>query len=366
MKLRYKIPAYLLVLLAVLLLLGAATISYSARCVQPSETQTADSLIHAITYNCYGSSEVLILESIEMPVPAANQVLVKVESASVNPLDWHYMRGSPYLMRIVSGIGRPKITAFGSDYAGVVADVGSDVTGFKQGDRVFGTANGAFSDYLVVNQDKAIAIMPASSSFDEAAGVSIAATTAIQALRNKGNIKEGDKVLINGASGGVGTYAVQLAKYFGAEVTGVSSAKNHELVYSLGADAMIDYKVENVVDGDVKFDLIIDNVGNFSPADFQNILADDGAYVLVGGSPGDWIGPFKNVIKLQFIKPKKQQVFTDLLAELSQQDLNIFSALMESGELKTIIDRRYSLEQVPEAIDYSESGRARGKIIINI
>lgn len=366
MKLRYKIPLYLLAFLTVLLFLGAGVISYSARCDQASATNSGDELIRAVTYNCYGSSEVLNLEMIEIPEPAANQVLVKVKAASVNPLDWHYMRGSPYVMRFVSGIGRPTVTAFGSDYAGVVAEVGSEVTGFKKGDPVFGTANGAFAEYLVINESKAIAKMPDSILFDEAAGVSVAATTAIQALRDKGKIAAGDSVLINGASGGVGTYAVQLAKYFGAEVTGVSSAKNHELVFSLGADAMIDYKVEDVVDREVKFDLIIDNVGNFSPAEFQRILADDGTYVLVGGSPGDWVGPFRNLIKLQFVKPEGEQVFVNLLAELSQEDLKIFAALMESGDLKTVIDQSYNLDEVPAAIDYSESGRARGKIIINI
>ncbi len=365
MKLRFKIPLYLLALLSLLLLVSMFTLGYSARCLQPTPTDQQDSLIQAVTYNCYGASEVLNIELIEKPIPAANQVLVKVEAASVNPLDWHYMRGSPYVMRLVSGIGRPKVRAFGSDYAGVVEEVGSDVSDFKAGDAVFGTANGAFAEYLVVNHDRAIAIKPESISFDEAAGVSIAAITALQALRDKGTIAAGNKVLINGASGGVGTYAVQLAKSFGAEVTGVSSARNHQMVFSLGADDMVDYRVENVVDRDTKFDLIVDNVGNFSPSEFQRILADDGTYVLVGATAGDWIMPFKNIIKLQFIKPKAGQTFSNLMAELSQNDLKLLSELMQNGELRTVIDRTYRLDQVPAAIDYSESGRARGKIIIN-
>ncbi len=366
MKLRYKLPIYLLLLLTMLVLATAVVISYDARCEKPSAQASSDEHTKAITYNCYGASEVLNLEYLPRPIPMANEVLVKVEAASVNPLDWHYMRGSPYIMRAMIGIGRPKVHLFGTDYAGVVESVGDEVTRFKKGDLVFGAADGAFAEYVVVKENKAIAIIPSNVDFEEAAGISIAAITALQALRDKGNISAGDKVLINGASGGVGTYAVQLAKHFGAEVTGVSSARNHEMVLSIGADEMVDYKVEDVIDRASKFDLIIDNVGNFSPGQYKQILADDGTYVLVGASAGDWIAPFKNIIKMQFAKAGPEQQFVNLMAVLSQKDLGLLAEIMQSGELKTVIDRRYSLEQVPDAIDYSESGRARGKIIIDI
>ena len=276
------------------------------------------------------------------------------------------MRGSPYIMRLGSGLGAPKRTGMGVDFAGTVEAVGANVRQFKPGDKVFGGRSGAFAEYVTVREDRALALKPADITFEQAASVPIAAITALQALRDKGKLKAGQKVLINGASGGVGTFAVQIAKAFGAEVTGVCSTRNVEMVRSLGADHVLDYKKEDYTESGQRYDLIIDNVGNHSLLANRSVLNPDGIFVIVGGSNGDWLGPLMGPIKALMLSPLVGQDFVLLLAELRKGDLAILADFMQSGKLTPVIDRRYRLSEVPAAIRYSEEGHARGKIIISL
>jgi NADPH:quinone reductase-like Zn-dependent oxidoreductase len=320
----------------------------------------------AIVYRCYGSPEVLQIEDVEKPVPADTEVLVKIHAASVNPLDWHYMRGSPYLMRLGSGIGAPTNIKMGVDFSGTVDAVGENVTRFKPGDEVFGGRNGAFAEYVTVREDRVLALKPVNISFDQAASVQVAATTALQALRDHGNVQPGQKVLINGASGGVGTFAVQIAKSIGAEVTGVCSTRNLELVQSLGADHVIDYTQDDYTESGQRFDVIVDMVGNHSLLRNRDVMAPDGKYVIVGGAKGDWIGPLMGPIKALFLSPFVEQEFGMMLAQSNHDDLVVLADLMQSGKVTPVIDRRYKLSEVPAALEYSEEGHARGKIIISL
>jgi NADPH:quinone reductase-like Zn-dependent oxidoreductase len=300
------------------------------------------------------------------PTPLDDEVLVKVHAASVNPLDWHYMRGSPYLMRLGPGLGAPADSKIGVDFAGTVEAVGSDVTRFKPGDEVFGGGSGAFAEYVTVSESRALAIKPANVTFEQAASAPIAAITALQALRDKGKLKEGQKVLVNGASGGVGTFAVQIAKSLGAEVTGVCSTRNVEMVRSIGADHVFDYTRENYTESGEKYDLIIDNVGNHSLSANRKVLQPNGTLVMIGGAKGDWLAPLMGPIKALLLSPFVDQELVLILAKLRQDDLAILGDLMQAGKVTPVIDRRYPLREVPDAIRYSEEGHARGKIIIDL
>ena len=364
MKLRYKISLGVLGVLAIAIVSLAVVLSYESPCEPgPSVADDVDTF-SAITGRCYGSPDVLVLEEFEKPKPVGKQLLIKVKTAGVNPLDWHYMRGSPYIMRLGSGIGAPTEPRLGVDFAGVIEAVGEDVTNFSPGDAVFGGKTGAFGEYVVMEEDWAVVRKPENVSFEQAAAVPIAAITALQALRDSGGVDAGEMVLINGASGGVGTYAVQIAKSMGAEVHGVCSTRNVEMVRSLGADHVIDYTKENYTHGDTKYDVIIDNVGNHSLMTNRLVMEDDAILVIVGGSPGDWLGPLMRPLGALIVSPMVSQQFSPFLAQISKGDLQVLADLMERGELSSVIDRRYSLEEAPEAISYSESGRARGKIIV--
>ena len=344
----------------------AILLSYTKDCEPISAAQINGDSMTAVQAHCYGGPEVLQLLEVEKPTPGDADVLVKIKAASVNPLDWHYMRGSPYFMRFMSGIGKPNDVGSGVDFAGVVEAIGKDVTKFKVGDRVFGGRGSAFAEYLVMPETKAITHIPTGISFEQAAAVPIAGITAIQALKDIGNIKAGDKVLVNGASGGVGTYAVQMAKAYGAEVTGVSSTKNHAMVKALGADHMIDYKTHNYTDDDVQYDMVIDNIGNHSFSANADVLTPTGKLIMIGGAKGDWIGSMINPIKGMVQAPFLDQEFVMLLAEMNEEGLSLIAEMMEQGKVKSQIDKRYPLAEIKEAIKYSESGRAKGKIIINI
>ncbi len=322
--------------------------------------------MRAITGRCYGSSDVLALEEFAKPEPVGKQLLIKVKAAGVNPLDWHYMRGSPYIMRLGSGIGAPNEPRLGVDFAGVVEAVGEDVTLFNPGDAVFGGKTGAFGEYVVMEEDRAVVHKPDNVSFEQAAAVPVAALTALQALRDSGGVEAGDTVLINGASGGVGTYAVQIAKSMGAEVHGVCSTRNVDMVTSLGADRVFDYKKENYTESEIKYDVIVDNVGNHSLLTNRRVMEDDGILVIVGGSPGDWLGPLMRPLGAMIVSPFVSQQFSPFLAQIRKDDLQVLADLMANGQMTSAIDRRYSLDEAPEAISYSESGRARGKIIVAV
>jgi NADPH:quinone reductase-like Zn-dependent oxidoreductase len=293
-------------------------------------------------------------------------VLIRVRAASVNPLDWHYMRGSPYIMRFMSGLGAPNNPRLGADFAGVVEAVGSSVTNFQVGDAVFGTGSGAFSEYLTKHHEGSIAKIPANVSFAQAAALPVAGDTALQALRDHGALKPGQHVLINAASGGVGTYAVQIAKAYGAVVTGVCSERNRELVQSIGADHVIDYRETDYTESDKKYDLVVDMIGNHSLSANLDVLAPDGRLVVVGGQKGDWIGPLSNMIKRPFVAPFVDQEIEVMLAHSSGAELATLAQFMENGDLESVLDRTYPLSETAAAIAYSEEGRARGKIIIEI
>jgi NADPH:quinone reductase-like Zn-dependent oxidoreductase len=327
-------------------------------------------MMKAIVYHDFGSPDVLRLEEIEKPVPNDNQLLIRVRGASVNPLDWHYMEGTPYLGRLVEfGLLKPKVTRLGVDFAGTVEAVGKNITQFKPGDDVFGGKTGAFAEYVVVREDRAVVLKPANMTFEQAASLPIAAITALQALRDKGKIQPGQKVLINGASGGVGTFAVQIAKSFGAEVTGVCSGRNADMVRSIGADHVIDYTKEDFTKGEQRYDLILDNVGNRSLLECRRVLNPTGIYVGIGGggvNDGRWTGPLIGVIKMLGLKPFVTQEMSLMLAEMNKKDLTILGDLMQAGKVKPVIDRTYTLSQLPEALRYLEEGHARGKVIITV
>jgi NADPH:quinone reductase-like Zn-dependent oxidoreductase len=320
----------------------------------------------AIVYRWYGSPEVLAFEDTAKPVPADDEVLVKVHAAAVNPLDWHYMRGTPYFLRLGSGLGSPKDSRLGVDFAGTVEAVGKDVTRYKAGDAVFGGANGAFAEYVTIAENRGLAAKPANVSFEQAASAPIAAITALQGLRDEGQIKPGQKVLINGASGGVGTFAVQIAKSLGAEVTGVCSTRNLELVRSIGADHVVDYTRENYTESGKLYDLIIDNVGNHSLSANRRALSPEGRLVIVGGQGGNWLGPMLRPLGAMMLSPFMDQKMGMMLARMDKDDLAVLADLMQAGKVTPVIDRRFPLNEVPAAIRYSEEGHARGKIIINV
>ncbi|HEY0504576.1 MAG TPA: NAD(P)-dependent alcohol dehydrogenase [Lysobacter sp.] len=316
----------------------------------------------------YGTAEVLQIVDVEKPVPADDEVLVRVHAAAVNPLDWHYMRGTPYLMRAMgTGLRRPSEIRLGVDFAGTVEAVGRDVRRFKPGDAVFGGRTGAFAQYVTVKEERALVHKPPALSFEEAASVAIAATTALQGLRDGGRLRPGERVLINGASGGVGTFAVQIARSMGAHVTGVCSTRNVAMVRSLGADEVIDYKRADYTAGDARYDVILDNVGNRTLAENRRVLKPDGRYVLIGGGgpdDGRWIGPMLKPVGAWVTSWFVSQDMGMLLADLNRRDMEALGALMQAGKVKPVIDRRYPLRDIAQAVRYVETGRARGKVIV--
>ena len=319
--------------------------------------------------NCeYGVGN-LQLRELEKPSPNDNEVLVRVRAASVNPVDGHMIRGA-WLMRPMSGLRKPKNTRFGTDVAGVVEAVGKNVTNFKPGDEVFGAKNGAVAEYVCVKADKAIVLKPANITFEQAGSVAVAGLTALQGLRDKGHIQAGQKVLVNGASGGVGTFAVQIAKAFGAEVTAVCSTRNVELVKSIGADRVIDYTKEDFTKTDQRYDMIYDLVGNHTFSERRNILTSNGICVLagVGGAgihPGSW-GRIGRNFWNAFLSNFNKQKFVFYIAKLTKEDLNVMRDLMQSGKVAPVIDRTYKMSETQAALRYLEEGHAHGKVVITI
>jgi len=344
----------------------ALVLSHDAACGPAPVLAHEAVLMKAIVYRCYGSPDVLHLEDIEKPIAADDEVLVKVHAAAVNPLDWHYQRGRPYFMRLGSGLGRPASVRLGVDFSGTVEAVGKNVTRFRPGDAVFGGRTGAFAEYVTIRADRALVLKPGKVTFAQAAAVPIAAITALQALRDKGQIRAGQRVLINGASGGVGTFAVQLAKSFGAEVTGVCSTRNVPMVRALGADHVIDYTKEDFTQGKPRYDLIVDMVGSHSLLEYKRVLTAQGNFVIGGGGgpDGRWIGPLLNPLKALFLSPFVSQKFGLMMAQLTPADLGILADLMQAGKLTAVIDRTYPLSEVPAAMRYLELGHARGKVVI--
>lgn len=320
----------------------------------------------AVVHCEYGGPDVLTLVDVEKPVPADNQLLVRVRAASLNPLDLA-IRG-PWLVRPILGMRKPKDTRLGVDYAGIVEAVGENVTQFKPGDEVFGGKNGALAEYVCVLPDRAVTLKPANITFEQAASVPVAAITALQGLRDKGKIKPGQKVLINGASGGVGTFAVQIAKSFGTEVTGVCSTRNLDMVRSIGADHVIDYTKEDFTKTDQRYDLIFDLVGNHSFSERRRILNPNGICVMAGiggagwhdGFAGRLLGELNAYVGSWFVSQK----FMTFLARLNKEDLANLGDLMREGKMTPVIDKTYKLNDVRAALTYLETGHARGKVII--
>ena len=317
----------------------------------------------AIVYRNYGSPDVLKCEETEKPTAGDDEVLIKVRAASVNPLDWHFMRGEPYIGRILMGLRKPKTTRLGVDVAGRVEAVGRNVTRFQAGDEVFGSCRGAFAEYACTSES-ALVTKPNNVTFEQAASVPVAAFTSLQGLRDKGQIRPGQKVLINGAAGGVGTFAVQIAKRLGADVTGVCSTRNVDMVRSLGADHVIDYTQEDFTKSGQRYDLIFDCVGNHSLSACRRVLDPKGIYIMVGGAGGRWMGPLPRSIKALLLSRFVSQNLFMFLAKSRKEDLTMMHELLEAGKVTPVIDKCYKLSEVPEAIRYLEEGHARGKVII--
>ncbi len=318
----------------------------------------------AIRYHQYGPPEVLRVEEVATPAPGDDEVLIKVRAASVNPYDWHFMRGTPYAVRLIAGLRKPKDARLGADVAGVVDCVGRNATQFKPGDEVFGMVKGAFAECACA-AESAFALKPANVSFEQAAAVPIAGFTALQALRDKGKIQSGHKVLVNGAAGGVGTFAVQIAKSFGADVTGVCSTRNVGMVRAIGADRVIDYAVEDFTKSGVRFDLIVDCIGNHSLPSLRSILNPNGVSVAAGGPADNWmIGPIAGMIQSMALSALGSRKLVGVLAKGNQADLNVLCNLIAAGKVVPVIDRTYPLREVPAAIAYLEEGHARGKVVI--
>ncbi len=322
----------------------------------------------AITHCEYGGPEVLKVEEIEKPVPNDNQVLVKVRAASLNPLDLT-IRG-PLLLRPLFGLRKPKDTRLGVDYCGTVEAVGKNVTNFKPGDEVFGGKNGAIAEYVCVLADRAVVLKPANMTFEQAASVPVAAITALQGLRDKGHIQSGQKVLINGASGGVGTFAVQIAKSFGTEVTGVCSTRNVDLVQSIGADHVIDYTKEDFTKTDQRYDIIYDLVGNHSFSERRSILGPNGICVMAGIGGAGWhegfatrlLGELNGYLRSRF----GSQKFIAYIAQFNKADMSVLADLLQTGKMTPVIDKTYKLNETAEALRYLETGHARGKVVISL
>jgi NADPH:quinone reductase-like Zn-dependent oxidoreductase len=318
----------------------------------------------AIVQDRYGSPDVLELRDVDPPTVKDDEVLVRIRAASVNPLDWYQVTGTPYLTRIGSGLRRPKPSIPGVDLAGQVEAVGNSVTAFEVGDEVFGMRSGAFAEYVAANEAR-LARKPANLTYEQAAAVPTAGVTALQGLRDKGQIRSGQRVLINGASGGVGTFAVQIAKSFGAEVTGVCSTRNAATAKALGADHVIDYTSEDFIHSGRQYDLILDIASNRSVSDRRRAMVPDGTLVVVGAAKkGRWIGPLGAMLTAVVAGRFASQRIVAFIAKNSAEDLDALRQLIEAGDVTPVIERTYPLAQVPEALAYLGAGHCQGKVVI--
>src|SRR5947207_5652066 len=322
--------------------------------------------MRAIVYHKYGSPDVLQLKEVEKPVPHDDAVLVQVHAAAANAADWHYMRGTPFWARLVNGLQKPKNTKLGADVAGRVEAVGRTVTQFQVGDDVFGCIPinelGSFAEYVCAHED-ALALKPAKMTFEQAAAIPLAAFTALQGLRDKGQIQPGQKVLVNGASGGVGTFALQIAQSFGTEVTAVCSTRNLDMVRSIGADQVIDYTQEDFTKSGQRYDLILAVNGYHSLSAYKRALHPEGVYVMTGGSNAQM---FQAMLLGPLISRTGRQKMGNSAHKPNKEDLMFMKELLEAGKVTPDIDRRYPLGETAEAIRYLEEGHARGKVVITV
>jgi NADPH:quinone reductase-like Zn-dependent oxidoreductase len=329
-----------------------------ARGVQPKEIA-----MKAITQDSYGSYDVLRLEDVDEPAIGDDEILVRVHAASIHLGDWILMTGSPFIMRLATGLRRPKNRVPGTDVAGTVEAVGNQVTDLRPGDQVFGWAEGAFAEHARAGANQLVR-KPSNLTFEQAAAVGVSASTALQLLRDNGNVKPGQKVLINGASGGVGTFAVQIAKSLGAEVTGVTSTKNVELVRSIGADHVIDYTREDFTRGAERYDLILDNVGNHSMARTRRALTSTGTLISNGGGHAN--GKLGRTIRAMLVSMFVRQQAGPSVKTQNHDDLVALKALVEAGAVTPVVDRSYPLPETPKAIEHVAAGHARGTVVISV
>jgi len=320
----------------------------------------------AIVYTRYGSPDVLELREVDRPVPKDDEVLVRVRAAGLNPYDWHFLRGLPYPMCLLTGLRKPKrATILGSDMAGQVKVVGKTVTRFQPGDEVYAeVGTGGCAEFICIPEVQ-LALKPTNLTFEQAAAVPMAAQTALVGLRDLGGLQPGQKVLINGASGGVGTFAIQIAKALDAEVTGVCSSKNADLVRSLGADHIIDYTQEDFTRGKVRYDLILDAVGNHSLSECRRALTPKGFYGTTGGGSGQWFGPMAQQFKAALLSPFVSQRLAPV-NDKPNQDLDFLRELTEAGKVTPVIDKTYPLSETAEAMRHLEAGHVRSKVVISL
>jgi NADPH:quinone reductase-like Zn-dependent oxidoreductase len=364
-----RIAAALGILVVAGLAAVAIALSYDAPCGVPPAVTGSGATMKAVTRRCYGTPDVLAVEQVQKPVPEAGQVLVKVHAAGINPLEWHKVRGTPYFMRLGEGFGAPKDPRLGIDYSGEVVAVGEGVTRFKPGDAVFGGRDGALAEYVAARAEGSVAPKPANVSFEQAAGVYIAGITALQALRDGAAVRPGQKVLINGASGGVGTFAVQIAKAYGAEVTAVCSTRNVELVRSLGADHVVDYTQQDFTQTGERYDVVMDNVANRPIHEVRRILKPKGTYLVIGGGGPDanpWFGAIAAPVKAWFLSHFVDEDLKFFLSHASLEDTVALGKLMEEGKVTPVVDRTYRLDEIQDAMRYLEAGHARGKVVLTM
>jgi NADPH:quinone reductase-like Zn-dependent oxidoreductase len=326
--------------------------------------------MRAVVRDRYCSPDELELREIPKPVVADDEVLVRVRAASLNPFDWFSVSGRPYVPRMLVGLLKPRSERLGVDFAGTVEAVGKSVTQFRPGDEVFGGRNGALAENVVVREDRAVVPKPANVTFEQAAAVPVAALTALQGLRDKGQLQPGQRVLINGASGGVGTFAVQIAKSFGAEVTGVCSTRHVDLVRSLGADHVVDYTREDFTRSDRRYDLMLDVAGSRSWSDCRRALNAQATLVMVGlvGAPqgNRLIGPLGHIVKVRLAALRSSRKVAFLMAKFNKADMVVLQELLEAGKVTPVIDRRYELSEIADALQYMAEGHARGKVVITV
>jgi NADPH:quinone reductase-like Zn-dependent oxidoreductase len=319
----------------------------------------------AIVYRNYGSSDVLHCEDVEKPAPGDGEVLIRIRAAAANPLDYHFMSGV-YVMRLMTGLLKPKPTRPGVDLAGEVEAVGRNVTRFRPGDAVFGSGRGSFAEYVCAPENR-LALKPANLTFEQAAALPVAGLTALQGLRDKGRLQPGQKILINGAAGGVGTFAVQIARSLGAEVTGVCSTGSVDLVRSIGADHVIDYTLDDLTLSAQRYDVVFDCVGNRPLSAWRRVMMPRGTFVPVGVRPGGlWIGPLPYLLKLLVSSPFVRQKVVFFVARANHEELVALKELIEANTVTPVVDRRYTLSEAPEAIRYLKEGHTRGKVIITV
>lgn len=361
---RFLVRLTLALVVVAAVALGVAWWRSDNECPSPGSAAAGDAM-RAYLRCEYGPPSALRVASLEKPVPADTQVLVRVHAVSLNPADWHDLRGTPFIARAMLGLRKPSEVRIGSDFAGVVEAVGARVTRFHPGDSVWGARTGAFAEYVTVREERLMP-KPARLTMEEAAAIPVAAITALQGVRDQGGVRSGQRILINGASGGVGTFAVQVAKALGAHVTGVCSSRNVALVQSLGADRVIDYTASDFTTQPERYDVVVDMVGNHALSALARTLAPGGTYVMIGGPSGRWFDPLPRVAATVARGWFGKERWRFFIAQFNAPDLTYLNEMIESGRVTPVVDRTYPFDSLPAAMAYLETGRARGKVVVQV